>query len=159
MERVATLEAERADYAEDVAAWAGAQVALLRAGRFQDADVDHIIEEIESLGVSERTAIASQLDRIIEHLLKLIYSPATDPRRGWRESIRTARLAIERQLGQSPSLRRELPELARQALRRTGRSVAATLIDYGEIDRSVAATVAAHVFTVEQLVEDWFPDA
>ena len=42
--------------------------------------VNHVVEEIEDLGESERDAVRSQIRRIAEHLLKLARSPAEQPR-------------------------------------------------------------------------------
>lgn len=41
-------------YEADVAAWASGQAALLRARRFDEVDVDHVAEEIEEVGTSDR---------------------------------------------------------------------------------------------------------
>jgi hypothetical protein len=71
------------DYETDVYAWSLRQGALLRrlaAGeRVNDADLDwpNIAEEIETVGRSERAAVASHIANIIEHLIKLEASPAT----------------------------------------------------------------------------------
>jgi hypothetical protein len=56
-------------------------------------------------------AVESQLEPIIEHLLKLEYSPSRALRRQWMISINSARGEIERRL--TPSVRREVgPGLA-----------------------------------------------
>jgi hypothetical protein len=54
-------------------------------------DLENLAEEVESLGRSDLATVRSELRRIIEHLLKLEYSPTTEPRFGWRESIIEAR--------------------------------------------------------------------
>lgn len=62
-------------------------------------------EGIEGLGRSQRAALDSLLIRIIEHLLKLEFSPAADPRRGWAESVSTRRVQARRLLKANPSLK------------------------------------------------------
>jgi hypothetical protein len=42
------------DYETDVIAWANEQARLLRAGLFSQLDIEHIAEEIEDVGKSER---------------------------------------------------------------------------------------------------------
>src|SRR5271165_5386550 len=85
------------DYDLDIYAWSERQGALLRrlaAGeRVNDADLDwpNIAEEIESVGRSERLALASHVATVIEHLMKLQASPAVDPRVGWMERVMHAR--------------------------------------------------------------------
>lgn len=81
------------DYDDDYYAWTQYQADVLRAMRHTDnrLDRERIAEEIEDLGKSERDAVRSQVVRIIEHLLKLDYSPARDPRFDWMASIVEAR--------------------------------------------------------------------
>jgi hypothetical protein len=47
-------------------------------------DWPNIIEEIESVGRSKRSALTSNIRSIIEHLAKREASPAREPRGGWR---------------------------------------------------------------------------
>ena len=121
-------------YSADFAAWTSAQAALLRAMRFAELDLEHLVEEVEDLGHAERDAVRGQVRRIAEHLLKLEHSPASEPRDGWKDTLTDARSILEDKL--SPSLRSDLetmlPRLyaqvlpkARRALRRVGEHQAA----------------------------------
>jgi hypothetical protein len=56
-------------YEQDFYAWANEQARLLRAGRLTDADIEHIAEEIESLGKTEKRELASRLKVLLTHLL------------------------------------------------------------------------------------------
>jgi Domain of unknown function DUF29 len=88
------------DYETDFYAWTQEQAAALRDGKWDTLDRANLAEEIESLGRSERFAIESHLQNLLTHLLKWRYDPATEPRRGWRITIRNARLDIaKRALG------------------------------------------------------------
>jgi Domain of unknown function DUF29 len=88
------------DYEQDFYAWTQDQAAALRAQELKTLDWDNLAEEIESLGRRERYAIESHLQTLLTHLLKWRYDPATEPRRGWRITIRNARLDIaKRALG------------------------------------------------------------
>ena len=51
--------------------WIDYTVARLKSGDFGDLDVEHLIEEIESLGKSQKHAVSSYLLRLCEHLFKL----------------------------------------------------------------------------------------
>ena len=82
------------DYDTDFYGWTQAQAAAIRAKDLARLDIEHLAEEIESLGRSERFAIESHLQNLLTHLLKWRYDPATEPRRGWRITIRNARLDI-----------------------------------------------------------------
>ncbi len=48
-------------YETDFFAWTQEQSALLKAGRFSQADIANIIEEIETLGRSDKHEIANGL--------------------------------------------------------------------------------------------------
>jgi Domain of unknown function DUF29 len=96
-------------YDDDFVAWAEQQSGALRAaartGSNRLPDWENLAEEIEGLAISQRTALRSQIRRIVRHLVKLQFSPARDPRRGWIEAIGDARSEIEDLLEASPSLR------------------------------------------------------
>ena len=75
------------EYDTDVFLWSEHQADLLRrvaAGENINDQVDwpHIIEEVETVGRSERAALHSHIAVVLEHLIKLQASPATDPRNG-----------------------------------------------------------------------------
>src|SRR5882672_11164120 len=95
-------------YDDDFYAWTQYQAEVLRSLRTRDNrfDREHLAEEIADLGKSERDAVRSQVRRILEHFLKLAYSPADDPRYGWRGSIIDARAELDDKL--SPTLRNDI---------------------------------------------------
>ncbi len=159
MSRLAIRDRPQIAYADDVALWVDEQVALLRAGRLSEIDLPNIIGEIESVGSSQRSALNSQVVRIIEHLLRLRYSRATDPHRLWRESIPSARTEIEGIFDGAPSLRSAIDGDLATTHRRAIRNVVATLQDYGELDREAERRLRAETFTPAQILDDWFPPA
>src|ERR1700740_3285822 len=97
-------------YDQDFLLWTEDQAAALRGASSSNLPLDweNLAEEIESLGTSQRTALKSQVRRILRHLFKLDASPAVDPRPGWCATVRDARTEIEDLLEASPSLRREI---------------------------------------------------
>src|SRR5712692_12110911 len=101
-------------YDHDYYAWIRDQVRALRDRRIEDVDWENVAEEIEDLGKSERRGIESQMARLVEHLLKLQYARATlldYSARGWQLSVKGARIAIQKLLRESPSLRSRLAEM------------------------------------------------
>ncbi|MCC0808753.1 DUF29 domain-containing protein [Methylobacterium sp. W2] len=88
----------------DLYLWTQAQAALLRAGRWQDVDLNHLAEEIESLGGSQKSEIRNRLAILIQHLLKWEFQPQKR-KYGWRASIVEQRLQIDGLLDVSPSLK------------------------------------------------------
>jgi hypothetical protein len=89
------------------------------------------------LGKDQRNACRSQVRTIIEHLLKLRLSPATEPRAGWERSIMIARAALDDRLtgtlehdleANLERLYRQAAALARQSLEAHGETDAAACI-------------------------------
>ena len=113
-------------YEQDFVRWTEAQAAVLRRAAETKSNLPldwlNLAEEVESLGRSQRRELRSRLATIIEHLLKLEYSPATEPRLGWIETIGRERREIERLLEDSPSLRGELEQALAAEWQRTASS-------------------------------------
>jgi hypothetical protein len=145
-------------YDQDLVLWTEEQARELRAaanaGWNAPIDWENLAEEIESLGRSERHALASHVALVIEHLLKLQVSPATELARGWRDTIRRARDEIERRLEDSPSLRRETAGIVAQEANRVRRLVRSNLQDYGEQPLMDLDTIS---YTEAQVLGDWLP--
>lgn len=134
---------------------------LRRAGQARanlPLDWINLAEEIESLGRSQRRELRSRIAVIIEHLLKLEQSPATEPRPGWIETIGRERREIERLLEDSPSLRGELDRLVALEEPRTASFVAELLARRGEIDSAPRLLGERAAYTAEQILSDWLPE-
>jgi hypothetical protein len=145
----------------DFAAWSTQQAEGLRAagrgGSNQVIDWHNLAEEIDGLGISQRSALGSQIRRIIHHLLKLEHSSASAPRGGWEDSIVDARTEIEDLLERSPSLAQEV---GREIAKQTKRSAKLAIRDLGghdELDAAAIAAVQAASYTEEQVLGEWFP--
>ena len=48
-------------YEKDIIVWATEQAALLRAGKLSALDIEHIAEEIEDVGKSEKRELSSRM--------------------------------------------------------------------------------------------------
>src|SRR5260370_15280091 len=143
-------------YDDDFYAWTQYQAEVLRTLRTRDNrfDREHVAEEMEDLGRSYRDAARSQVRRILEHFLKLTYSPARDPRFDWMGSILDARATLDDQL--SPTLKRDIEETLEKLYAIARKRVAIDLRKYGE--HSAAASLPAQCpYTIDQiLAEDWY---
>ena len=103
-------------YETDFYAWTQRQAALLRGEEFEQIDWNNLIEEIESLGRSEKHEVESRLTVILMHLLKWQYQPSRRiTRRSWRKTITVQRIDLDRHLTQNPSLHTQLPALVKDA--------------------------------------------
>ncbi|MEA5479456.1 DUF29 domain-containing protein [Pseudanabaena galeata UHCC 0370] len=99
------LVARKSLYDSDYLLWTQETIAKLKARDFENVDLDNLIEEIESLGKSERKEIKSRLTVLLEHLLKRMYVDMPDCFSGWENTISTQRNDIELTLMDSPSLK------------------------------------------------------
>jgi hypothetical protein len=52
-------------YETDFYAWAREQAALLRAGRFRELDLEHLVEEVEDLGGALKRSVRSRVRTIL----------------------------------------------------------------------------------------------
>jgi hypothetical protein len=110
------MPAKSALYDQDFYAWSNQQAALLRAGQLQQADIEHIAEEIESMGKTEKRELISRLTVLLLHLLKWRFQPSN---RGasWEASIRVQRNRLVDHLDDNPSLRPLTPNAVKAAYR------------------------------------------
>lgn len=90
-------------YEADFNLWLEKQAVALRQGRFEDLDIENLVEEIESLARSDKRALRSHLRVLLLHLLKWKYQ--SDHRRSWQASIYNSRQEIQELLVDSPSLK------------------------------------------------------
>jgi hypothetical protein len=139
------------DYDDDFFRWTQHQAGLLRAGRFDLADVDNLALEIEDMGKRDRRALGSRLEVLIVHLLKWQFQP--EMRAGsWRGTIRTQRGKVLSILADSPGLRPEVSSIADQRYERA----AATAAD--QTGLAAAALPDACPYSTDQLLdEEFFP--
>lgn len=101
-------------YDTDFYSWTQQQAGLLKAGRFSDADLENIIEEIESMGRSEKRELESRLAVLLQHLLKWQYQ---SERRGksWTFTINEQRRKLSKLLAKNPGMVSELSEVLVEA--------------------------------------------
>jgi hypothetical protein len=96
-----------ADYNKDFYAWLMKNADLLRQHKFNEVDIEHVAEELESMGKSEKRELTSRLTVLLAHLLKWKFQPALRSR-SWKNTILTQRIDIKELLEDSPSLHYEL---------------------------------------------------
>jgi hypothetical protein len=101
-------------YERDFYKWTQEQAALLKAGALSQIDVENLIEEIESMGRSERRELVHRLDVLISHMLMWDCQPE---RRGrcWELTIQEERLKLEDHIDMNPSLKSIVDEAVSSA--------------------------------------------
>ena len=141
-------------YKEDFYVWTQHQAELLRARRFEDLDLEHLIEEVEELGDTKLSAVLNNARVVMEYLLKLQHSPATDPRNGWRAKVleHRSRLEVELTLRLAQIMAAELPRMYRLARR----SASVSMGDHGE-HAAADALPETCPYTPDQITGDWMP--
>jgi Domain of unknown function DUF29 len=146
-------------YEEDFYAWTRAQADALRrlaAERWNGPlDLEHLAEEVEDLGRSQRHAVESLVERILEHLLKLEYSPAVEPRCGWLVPLLNARTHASRLL--TAAIRREVEPRLAHAYGNARRVTVLALWEHGEVSSgNLLPEVCPYTFD-QALDDNWFP--
>lgn len=97
-------------YDQDLYAWAMQSARMVREGRLDELDLEHIAEELESMAKSERRALESRLTVVLARLLKWQFQPAKRSK-SWQRTLVEQRKRIARLLRDSPSLGPQLPAL------------------------------------------------
>ena len=104
-------------YDQDFALWIEKTVKQLKSGDLSQVDLENLIEEVESLGKSQRKAVDNFLTRLLEHLLKRCYVVLPDCYRGWEIEIRNFRKELKKEFKYSPSLKRFMIEILEECYR------------------------------------------
>src|SRR5438045_1058572 len=101
-------------YEKDFYKWTQTQANFLKKEELDKLDIRHLIEEIESLGNSEKRALESHISNLFLHLLKIEHQPSMRSK-SWDNSVKNATFQIKKILKSNPSLRTKLKELSRDA--------------------------------------------
>ena len=139
-------------YDRDFFEWTQCNAALLRSGRFDQADIEHIAEEIEDMGKREYRELGSRLEVLLQHLLKWQAQPNLRTR-GWRSTIKVQRIDIAKLLREMPSLKPKLAASLSEAYR------SGVLLASAETDLPEDSFPASCPFTLQQMLnEEFFPE-
>jgi hypothetical protein len=94
--------------------------------------------------------------RILEHFLKLAYSPSAQPRRGWQRSIVEARSVLENKL--SATIRRDVEQQLPRLYRSARRAAILALEEYDEAEAARLLPEASPWTLEDVLCDDWYPE-
>ncbi|MDZ8034477.1 DUF29 domain-containing protein [Nostoc sp. DedSLP04] len=97
-------------YEQDFYLWTQTIAQQLKENNFNEIDIPNLIEEIESMGRSEKRELKNRLIVLLMHLLKWQYQPEKRSE-SWRSTISEQRICIETLLEDSPSLQPLLAEV------------------------------------------------
>lgn len=147
-------------YDRDFLEWTEAQadaIRRLRDIRPKDAagvDWDNLIEEILDMGRSIDRAYRSFVVQIIVHLLKLEFSPASDPRRHWTKEVAAFRIAADDEAERAPSVRRRI-DLS--SAYRMARRLAAVELQFDDVPERIIPATCPYDLDTQILADGWFP--
>jgi len=102
------------NYEQDFYGWTQEQAGLLRSGRLTDLDIENLIEEVETMGRSEKRVLESALTVLLVHLLKWQYQPVRQGR-NWELTIKTQRINFMKILRDNPGLKPNLDQVMMDA--------------------------------------------
>ncbi|MBX9258883.1 DUF29 domain-containing protein [Desmonostoc muscorum CCALA 125] len=140
-------------YEQDFYLWIQTTAELLKQKNFTQLDLENLIEEIQTMGRSEKKALRSNLEVVLMHLLK--YNYQAEKRSGsWRATIREHRKRLKEALEESPSLKPYFDEVFRQCYDD------ARLMAADETELAVATFPEQSPFTPEQILDrDFLPES
>jgi hypothetical protein len=116
-ERPDRNKAARTRAEDDLYTWVQEQVALLRAGRFDEIDAENIAEELSDVGKSEFAKLQSALEIVLAHMLKWDHQPERRSR-SWANSIAAQRGDYTDVLADNPGLKSRRSEVLTRAYRK-----------------------------------------
>ncbi|MCI5159910.1 MAG: DUF29 domain-containing protein [Candidatus Electrothrix sp. AUS1_2] len=140
------------EYDQDFYLWLMSNAALLRKGRFSEADTEHIAEELEAMGKKEQRELISRLAVLLAHLLKWAFQSVRRTR-SWTNTIAAQRMELLDLLEDSPSLRHEMENKIVKAYERS------RLMAENETGIDKNAFPADCPFSLAQILDkDFYPD-
>ena len=138
-------------YDRDFNLWIVTTAELLREGRLAELDVANLLEEIATMGRSEKSALKSNLVVVLWHLLKWKYQPEKRST-SWELSIAEHRRRLRDAFEGSPSLKRYFNECFDQCYQDARRQAKI------ETKLAIATFPETSPFTTEQcLDQDFLP--
>lgn len=139
-------------YEEDFYGWAMKNVSLLKQGKLKEADMEHIIEELEEMGNSKENELFSRLAVLLTHLLKGQYQPNFRSH-SWINTLKEQRFRVKRVLKKNPGLKGDLEETFKDAY------IAATFraTDETGLDEKTFPSICPYTFE-KCLNDEFFPE-
>jgi hypothetical protein len=141
-------------YEEDFYLWIRTTINQLQARQFERVDLENLLEELASMGRSEKRTIENLLIQLLVHLLKLTYWTGEKARNEghWKGEIRNFRRQIIKEVKDSPSLKPYILEIFDECYLSARKNAS---------DRSQLTLYtfpAIPIGSLEQILdEDWFP--
>jgi hypothetical protein len=140
-------------YDQDYYLWIRTTINQLRTGQFSAVDLENLLEELETMGKSEKRAIESLLTKLLVHLLKLkCWDSERERNQGhWLGEIRTFRRQITKSLQDSPSLKPYILEIFDECYQDARKEAS----DRSQLPIDIFPLIP--IASLEQILDDWLP--
>jgi Domain of unknown function DUF29 len=148
------------EYEHDFHNWINQHIALLKARKLSELDIEHLIEELEGMANRDRNELVSHLVILIAHLLKWQYQfkkfaeawqhASEYAAKSWQYTIIEQRYRVKDQLENSPHLQKYLSEAVTKAY---PKSVSLAVKETGLVVKTFPQECP---YLIEQLLEDDF---
>ncbi|NRR30129.1 DUF29 domain-containing protein [Oxalobacteraceae bacterium] len=143
---------DNSDYEADFLIWINTQVALLREKKFDQLDLDNLIEELDSMARRDKREIANRIQVLLTHLLKYRYQSSRRSK-SWRNTIREQRTQIRSIVEDMPSVAQFIDGYISKRYPHARESAAE------QTRIPVAFFPSANPFTSEQILDlNYFPE-
>ena len=141
-------------HSQDFYAWTQQQAQLLKSGQLFELDIEHLVEELESMSATERRELISRLEILLMHLLKWQFQPAFQGRI-WVLTIEEQRLKLNDHLDENPSLKN--PQFLQESIERAyRRALVAAEKETGLASKTFPKSCP---YSFEQLMDmEFYPD-
>ncbi len=140
-------------YDQDYYLWLRTTINQLRTGQFSSVDLENLLEELETMGRSQKRAIKNLLRKLLVHLLKLKYwDKEREGNQGhWQGEIRTFRIQIKDELKDSPSLKPYILEIFDECYQDARKEAS----DRSQLPLDIFPLIP--IGSLEQILDDWLP--
>ena len=142
-------------YDQDYYLWLKTTINQLRTRQFSAVDLENLLEELETMGKSEKRAIESLLTNLLVHLLKLkCWDSERERNQGhWQGEVRTFRRQIKKSLKDSPSLKPYILEIFDECYQDARKEAS----DRSQLPIDTFPLIP--IGSLEQILdENWFPE-
>lgn len=151
--KISTQPTTQTLYDQDYYLWLRTTINQLRTGKFSEVDLENLLEELETMGKSEKRAIESLLTKLLVHLLKLkCWDSERERNQGhWLGEIRTFRRQITKSLQDSPSLKPYILEIFDECYQDARKEAS----DRSQLPIDIFPLIP--IASLEQILDDWLP--
>ncbi|MGH8487574.1 MAG: DUF29 domain-containing protein [Gammaproteobacteria bacterium] len=136
-------------YEHDFYAWAMTNAKLLREGKLEQIDVEHVAEELEGMGKTQQRVLISRLTVLLAHLMKWQLQPELRSR-SWKNTIRVQRIDFQELLQDNPSLGPQTGEALSRAYQK------AKLLAAGDTNMDETGFPETCPYSFEQVMDEAF---